>query len=143
MKLAAPILHEAEAKIAKGGDAAKIGGDAIDRALHAVQDVVMKDFKIGKQKPVDMLVQYRRTGWGNLWLLCDGLGGEDRELLPFRYLESPAGDPATRLRAWVEDREREGKETFLVVDDPTYWIRLRGFEQGTVQSIPVSRGPLA
>jgi nickel-dependent lactate racemase len=124
MKIAAPILHEAETRIAKGADAAKLGGKAIDRALRAVQDVVMKDFKIGKQKPVDMLVQYRRTGWGNLWLLCDGLAEEDRPLLPFRYV-GQSGDPTGRLRSWIEERESGRKPTYLVVDDPTYWIRLR------------------
>ena len=126
MKIAAPILQEAEAKIAKGASPAKEGAAAIDRALRAVQDVVMKDFKIGKQKPVDMLVQYRRTGWGNLWLLCDGLSDEERKLLPFRYIGQRGEDPTARLRKWVEETERRGKPTYLVVDDPTYWLRLRG-----------------
>ncbi len=123
MKIAAPVLADAEAKIAGGGDPARIGGDAIDRALRAVQDVVMKDFKIGKQKPVDLLVQYRRTGWGNLWLLCDGLPDEDRRLLPFRHVGGDE-EPTKRMRAWVEGREREGKPTYLVIDDPTYWIKV-------------------
>jgi nickel-dependent lactate racemase len=123
MKIAAPILQEAEARIAKGADPRKEGGAAIDRALRAVQDVVMKDFKIGKQKPVDLLVQYRRTGWGNLWLLCDGLTDEDRKLLPFRYVGHSGEDPSKRLRAWVDENERKGNPTYLVVDDPTYWIR--------------------
>ena len=126
MKIAAPILLEAEAKIAKGASPAKEGAAAIDRALRAVQDVVMEDFKIGKQKPVDMLVQYRRTGWGNLWLLCDGLSDEERKLLPFRYIGQRGEDPTARLRKWVEETERRGKPTYLVVDDPTYWLRLRG-----------------
>ena len=122
MKIAAPILQEAEEEIAKGADGAEVGGEAIDRALEAVQDVVMKDFKIGKQKPVDLLVQYRRTGWGNLWLLCDGLDEHERALLPFRYIGG-GGDPSARLRAWVDERERHGKPTYLIVDDPTYWIQ--------------------
>ena len=125
MRIAAPILREAEAKIAEGGDPARLGGEAIDRALRAVHEVVVKDFKIGKQKPVDLLVQYRRTGWGNLWLLCDGLSDEDRRLLPFRYVGGK-GDATTRLSEWVEDHERTGKPTYLVVDDPTYWIRVSG-----------------
>ncbi len=123
MKLAAPILWEAEERIARGGDPAKVGAEAIDRALRTVQDAVMADFKIGKQKPVDMLVQYRRTGWGNLWLLCDGLSDEDRKLLPFRYVGNRGEDPQNRLRAWVGEQERKRKPTYLIVDDPTYWIR--------------------
>ena len=93
MKIAAPVLHEAEDRIARGEDPSQVGPEAIDRALREVQRVVMADFKIGKQKPVDMLVQYRRTGWGNLWLLCDGLNDEERKLLPFRYVGSPGEDP--------------------------------------------------
>jgi len=123
MKLAAPIFWDAEERIARGGDPAKIGAEAIDRALRTVQDAVMADFKIGKQKPVDLLVQYRRTGWGNLWLLCDGLSDEDRKLLPFRYVGNRGEDPQRRLRAWIEEQERERKPTYLIVDDPTYLIR--------------------
>jgi nickel-dependent lactate racemase len=126
MKIAAPILHQAEARIARGADPAKEGAAAIDAALRAVQAAVMKDFKIGKQKPVDLLAQYRRTGWGNLWLLCDGLSEEERALLPFRYVGGAAEDPGSRLRRWVEARERNARSTYLVVDDPTYWIRLEG-----------------
>jgi len=123
MKLAAPILREAEDRIARGGDPTEVGAEAIDRALRTVQDAVMADFKIGKQKPVDLLVQYRRTGWGNLWLLCDGVSDEDRKLLPFRYVGKRGDDPQERLRAWVGEQERKGKPTYLIVDDPAYWIR--------------------
>lgn len=121
MGLAAPTLREAE--VGEGSDAAKVA--AIERALRTVQDAVTKDFRIGKQKPVDLLVQYRRTGAGNLWLLCDGLSREDRDLLPFRYVDPVGGDPSTRLRAWIEERERIGSPTYVVIDDPTYWIRAR------------------
>jgi len=86
----------------------------------------VRDFTIGKQKPVDLFVQYRKTGWGNLWLLCDGLDHEERKLLPFRYVGERGGDANARLRAWVEEREREGKPTYLVIDDPTYRIRPEG-----------------
>ncbi len=126
MKIAAPILQEANERIAHGADPAQVGPEAIDRALREVQKVVMADFKIGKQKPVDLLVQYRRTGWGNLWLLGDGLNDEERKLLPFRYVGQRGDDAQKRLRAWVEDQERKGKPTYLIVDDPTYWIRLKG-----------------
>src|SRR3990170_3629938 len=126
MKIAAPILEEAGARIVKGADAAKVGGEAIDRALRAVQDVVMRDFKIGKQKPVDMLVQYRRTGWGNLWLLCEGLSDEDRRLLPFQYVGKNETNPEERLRTWAEEHAEAAKPSYLIVDDPTYWIRPRG-----------------
>ena len=123
MRIAAPILHDAESKIAFGDDPGNEGSAAIERALRGVQEAVMKDFRIGKQKPVDLLQQYRRTGWGNLWLLCDGIPSQDRKLLPFRYVGRRGTDPGKRLRAWVADRERSGRPTYVVVDDPTYWIR--------------------
>src|SRR3989337_3666181 len=104
MKIAAPVLQEADARIASGGSPATEGAAAIDRALRAVQDVVMADFKIGKQKPVDLLVQYRRTGWGNLWLLCDGLSDEERRILPFRHVGARGEEPQVRLRAWVDEQ---------------------------------------
>ena len=126
MKIAAPVLQEAEAKIAQGADPAQVGPEAIDRALHEVQKVVVADFKIGKQKPVDLLVQYRRTGWGNLWLLGDGLNDEERKLLPFRYVGKRGDDPQKRLQAWVQEQEKKGQPTYLIVDDPTYWIRTPG-----------------
>jgi hypothetical protein len=115
MAVAAPMLRGE-------GDAAKV--EAIDRGLLAVQDVVMKDFRIGKQKPVDLLLRYRHVGPGNLWLLSDGLSASDRELLPFKYLGG-AGDPGIRLRSWVEEQERASRPTYAVIDDPTYWIRVR------------------
>lgn len=125
MKIAAPILREAARRIEAGSNPDVEGARAIDRALHAVQEAVMKDFRIGKQKPVDLLSQYRRTGWGNLWLLSDGLSAEDRDLLPFRYVDA-GGDPATRLRAWIESLEKRSRSTYLIVDDPTYWVRVGG-----------------
>jgi hypothetical protein len=64
------------------------------------------------------------VGPGNLWLLSDGLSASDRELLPFKYLGG-AGDPGIRLRSWVEEQERASRPTYAVIDDPTYWIRVR------------------
>ena len=123
MRLAVPFLRDAEKRIAAGADPVKEGAEAIDRALRAVQKAVVRNFRIGRQKPVDLLAQYRRTGWGNLWILCDGLLEEDRPLLPFRYVGTGDRDPQVRLRAWVEERERSGRPTYLVIDDPTYWVR--------------------
>ncbi len=126
MKIAAPILQEADAQISRGADPAKAGPAAIDRALREVQKAVMADFKIGKQKPVDMLAQYRRTGWGHLWLLGEGLTDDERKLLPFRYVGTRGEDPQKRLRDWVLEQETHGKPTYLIVDDPTYWIQVKG-----------------
>ena len=125
MKIAAPILRQTARRIGAGADPASEGAEGIARALRAVQEAVMKDFRIGKQKPVDLLSQYRKTGWGNLWLLCDGLSVEDRDLLPFRYIEG-GGDPAARLRGWIEGHEERSPSTYLIIDDPTLWVRVGG-----------------
>ena len=52
------------------------------------------------------------------------LTDEERMLLPFRYVGGRDGEPRARLRGWVEEREGVLKPTYLVVDDPTYWIKL-------------------
>ena len=123
MRLAAPFFRDTEKKIAEGADPAKDGPLAIDRALRAVQKAVVRNFKIGRQKPVDLLAQYRRTGWGNLWLLCDGLSAEDCDLLPFRFVGRENENPSLRLRSWISERERNGRPTYLIIDDPTYWLQ--------------------
>ncbi len=119
MALVAPLLDEA-ARF----EGAEKRAAAIDRALRTVQDSVVRDFRIGKQKPVDLLLQVRHVGWGNLFLVCDGLSAEDRRLLPFRFVGRSHADPARRLRGWVEDQEHAGSPTYVVIDDPTYWIRV-------------------
>jgi len=123
MAVAAPILSEAERTEAAGAERAGTRSAAIDRALLAVQEAVVKDFRIGKQKPVDLLLQYRRVGWGNLYLMCDGLSEEDRRLLPFRYIGELGREPGDRLSEWIREQERRGKPSYTVIDDPTYWIR--------------------
>ena len=123
MGIAAPFLREAGSRISDGANLATEGDRAIEGALRAVQAAVVTDFRIGKQKPVDLLGQYLKVGWGNLWLLCDGLAEADRALLPFRYVGLSGGDPAERLRSWVAEREAR-RPTYLVLDDPMYWVRV-------------------
>ncbi len=113
MRTAANVLHENE------------DDEAIDRALETVQRAVMKDFQIGKQKPVDLLMQYRHTGRGNLWLLCDGLSLDDRALLPFHYVGGEGQTPTERVRTLLREWEKDAKRTYVIIDDPTYWIRTR------------------
>lgn len=97
--------------------------EGFDRALRAIQDAVMRDFRIGKQKSVDLLLQLRHVGPGHLFLLTDGLTEAERKVLPFRYLGPSGVDPAERLRAWVAEQEEKGTPTYAVVDDPTYWLQ--------------------
>ncbi len=126
MKLSAPIFRELEQKLkaATGSEAAKLQEEYIDRAMHETQKAVMADFKIGKQKPVDLLDVLRHVGYGHLCIIQDGLSDEDRLLVPLTYV-GKKGEPAgERLKAWIAEREKEGKPTYVVMDDPNFLVKI-------------------
>ena len=127
MAVAAPILEDTRRKLAKAkaGGRDKIAAKGVKDALLAVQEVVMKDFKIGKQKPVDLLVTEMHCGWGNLLMLQDGLTDEDASLLPIEFVGRRGERPDKRLRDWLVKLEEEtgGKLQYCVVDDPALLIK--------------------
>jgi nickel-dependent lactate racemase len=126
MKLSAPIFRELEQKLraAKGAGAIKLQEEYINKAMHETQKAVMADFKIGKQKPVDLLDVLRHVGWGHLCIIQDGLSDEDQLSVPLAYV-GKKGEPASeRLKAWIADREKEGKPTYVVMDDPNYLVKI-------------------
>jgi SAM-dependent methyltransferase len=94
--------------------------DAIESARRKVQDEVMRDFKIGKQKPVDLLRVLEHLGWGHLHIIQDGLSEEDMGLLPFDYVGDTADPPLKRAREFIEGLEREGSPTYLMIEDPGF-----------------------
>jgi len=126
MKLSAPIFRELEEKLkgTKPGERAKLMEEYINRAMHETQKAVMADFKIGKQKPVDLLDVLRHVGYGHLCIIQDGLSEDEMASVPLTYV-GRKGEPAVeRLKAWIAEREKEGRPTYVVMDDPNYLVKI-------------------
>ncbi len=96
---------------------------AITTARRQTQDEVMRNFKIGKQKPVDILRMLHHLGWGHMYMLQDGLSEEEKSLLPFEYLGKEGDPPLPRIREWVESIEAEEKPSYLLIEDPGFLIQ--------------------
>jgi lactate racemase len=126
MKLSAPIFRELEQKLrtAKGAEAIKLQEEHINRAMHETQKAVMADFKIGKQKPVDLLDVLRHVGYGHLCIIQDGLSEDEMASVPLTYVGKKGGPAGERLKAWIAEREKEGKPTYVVMDDPNYLVKI-------------------
>ena len=126
MKVSAPIFRELEGKL-RGADpkqAVKLKDEYMDRAMHETQKMVVADFKIGKQKPVDLLDVLKHCGYGNLCIIQDGLKDDERELVPLAYI-GKMGEPAIdRLKAWVAEQEKAGRPTYCIMDDPNVLVRV-------------------
>lgn len=100
------------------------GPRLVEEALRVVQTEVMRDFVIGKQKPVDLLLTLLHAGWGHLWLLAEGFPTAEEEKVPMTILR-PTGEPEAALARWVARREEEEAPTYLIVDDPTLLLRVQ------------------
>jgi nickel-dependent lactate racemase len=126
MRVSAPIFRELDKKLSTARPAERAGliDEYTDRAMHETQKAVMADFKIGKQKPVDLLDVLRHVGYGHLAIIQDGLSEEEMALVPLAYV-GKKGEPAkARLVAWIADREREGKPTYCIMDDPNLLVKI-------------------
>ncbi|MGQ9582714.1 MAG: lactate racemase domain-containing protein [Thermoplasmatota archaeon] len=126
MAVSAPIFRELDERLrsAGGDEAERLMEEYIDRAIRETQRVVMADFKIGKQKPVDLLDVLRHVGYGHLWLIQDGLSPEEQELLPITQYGRRGELAGERLRRWIEEMERRGKPTYCVLNDPNLLVRV-------------------
>jgi nickel-dependent lactate racemase len=94
---------------------------AIRKGTLAVLEVVRRDFKIGKQKAVDFFRILQYVGWGHLHMIQDGLGADDKKILPVEFW-GKEGEPALgRLKSWVQEH-CTGK-TLTVMDDPGYVVK--------------------
>ncbi len=129
MSLASPIINETKERLknARVDEKSKIASEGIEKALLSVQEVVMRDFKIGKQKSVDLFVTLSHCGWNNLFMIQDGLTTSDEALLPTVFIGKRGESPAKRLRDWIVKLESEsgGKLTYCLVDDPTLLIHVK------------------
>ncbi len=126
MKVSAPIFRELDGKLgaAKPAERAELVDEYTDRAMHETQKIVVADFKIGRQKPVDLLDVLRHVGYGHLCIIQDGLSGDEMASVPLTFV-GIKGEPAVeRLKAWIDEREKEGKPTYVVMDDPNYLVKI-------------------
>ncbi|MEM4729715.1 MAG: lactate racemase domain-containing protein [Thermoplasmata archaeon] len=125
MAVSAPIFHELEARLGSTGEeeAERLKNEYIDRAMRETQMVVMSDFKIGKQKPVDLLDILKHTGYGHLWIIQDGLKPDEERLVPLVQVGNKAEPVEDRLRRWIEQMEHQGKPTYCVIPDPNLLVR--------------------
>lgn len=120
MKLVAPILGSARKDSSRGIMQAR---EAIDAMLREVQTAVVTDFRIGRQKPVDLLITLRHVGWDRLSLVSEGMEPEDQRILPIRFVGRNEDDAGARVRAWTSQLEDEAP-TYLVNDDPALRVRV-------------------
>jgi nickel-dependent lactate racemase len=90
----------------------------VKKALKLIVDIVRKDFKIGKQKPVDIFQILNYVGYGNLHLIQDGVPETDYELLPFVVHGDKTQPVKDRLRTWIE--KYLGDKTIAVINNPGY-----------------------
>jgi len=111
LRLARPILLRHQDKT-KG----------IEDALKAVCDAVKIDFRIGKQKAVDLFTILRRIGWKHLHMVCDGVSEEEKSLIPIEFWGHEDELPEKRIRDWLTRFAKD--KTVTVVDNPGYLIRV-------------------
>jgi len=126
MKVSAPIFHELDARLgtARPDERAGLIEEYMNKAMHETQKAVVADFKIGKQKPVDLLDVLKHVGYGHLGIIQDGLSDEDMTYVPLAYV-GKKGEPAlARLKAWIAERENEGMHTYCLMDDPNLLVKV-------------------
>ncbi|MBM4249313.1 MAG: DUF2088 domain-containing protein [Euryarchaeota archaeon] len=126
MKVSAPIFRELDGRLASARppERARLIDEHTDRAMRETQRIVVADFKIGKQKPVDLLDVLKHVGYGHLCIIQDGLGEDEMASVPLTYVGRKGDPPEARLRAWIAEREREGKPTYVLMDDPNYLVKI-------------------
>ncbi|MFH1540626.1 MAG: lactate racemase domain-containing protein [Elusimicrobiota bacterium] len=94
----------------------------IKKALATIVDIVKKDFKIGKQKPVDLFQVLHFVGWENLHIIQDGIQNQDYKFLPFVFWGNKSETIKKRLKSWI--KKYLGNKTVAVVDNPNFLIKL-------------------
>jgi len=126
MRVSAPIFKELDKRLAAARPDERAGliEEFTDRAMHETQNAVMADFKIGKQKPVDLLDVLRHVSYGHLAIIQDGLSEEEMALVPLAYVGKKGESAKARLVAWIAEREKEGKPSYCIMDDPNLLVKI-------------------
>jgi nickel-dependent lactate racemase len=109
LELAKPVLE-------RRSDKAR----AIEDAMAVVLDAIKKDFRIGKQKVVDLLQILRHIGWGHLHMLSNGIPQKEKELLPIECLDMEGEQTQKKIREWILRHGSDASVT--VVDNPGYMV---------------------
>jgi nickel-dependent lactate racemase len=123
MRISADIFEQMGTDLVGSQNQEETICDGIEMARKEVQEEVMKDFRIGKQKPVDLLRVLEHLGWGHLHIVQDGLSQEEKDLLPFDYVGGDGDPPLKRVRDFIDGLEVEGKPTYLLIEDPGFLLQ--------------------
>ncbi|MDD5688158.1 MAG: lactate racemase domain-containing protein [Elusimicrobia bacterium] len=94
----------------------------IRKASAIVVDKVKSDYRIGKQKPVDIFQILYYVGWGNIHIIQDGIPETDYNILPFMFWGDKKQPVEERLRSWLEKYLQD--KTIIVTDNPNYLIKV-------------------
>ena len=124
IEISAKVFADMKEELKTAANPEEVIEHAIRVARRLTQDEVMRDFKLGKQKPVDILRMLHHVGWGHLYMLQDGLSSEERSLLPFEYLGKEGDPPLERIREWALEIESKGKPDYMLIEDPGYLIEV-------------------
>ncbi|MDI6641852.1 MAG: lactate racemase domain-containing protein, partial [Elusimicrobiota bacterium] len=93
----------------------------VKEALSVIIDIVKKDFKIGKQKPVDIFQILNYVGYGNMHIIQDGVPESDWNLLPFVFWGKASQPVVERLKSWIEKHLQD--KTITVINNPGYLVK--------------------
>lgn len=95
--------------------------EGIKKALELIIDVVKKDYRIGKQKPVDVFQILNFVGWGNLHLIQDGIPESEYGMTPFAFWGNKSQPVKERLCSWLKKYLLD--RTVAVIDNPGYLLK--------------------
>lgn len=124
MSIGAEILERMKDELKSSSEPQKVIDKGLELARREVQKEVMRDFKIGKHKPVDLLRILEHVGWGHLYIVQEGLSPEEKRLLPFEFVGEDSEPPMQRIRNWVEELEKEGRPDYLIMEDPGFLLEV-------------------
>ncbi len=125
MEVASRIFREMEIRLAEVDEEERerTKGEYLDKAIGTVMKIVKSDFKIGKQKAVDLLSILKHVGWGNLSIIQENLREADQKILPINSIGN-GGPPEERLKKWIDGLEELGNPTYCLLDDPDLLIKV-------------------
>ncbi len=125
MEVAMKTFREMDRELAEADeeDRDRIKKEYLDKAIITVMKAVKTDFKIGRQKAVDLLSVLKYAGWGNLNIIQENLSESDLQIIPINNVNG-SGSPKEKLKNWVKHLEEMGNPTYCILDDPDILIKV-------------------